>query len=154
MSTSEATKIVIVAGQEFSVPAATDNEAIRQQLLAMGFTDVAGATVQKGARDGTETVEFVKRAGTKGLRGADLARQLAAAPRSPRTPWSSTANGALLDRLMREQMTIGEALATEEAIRAGLEEAADGHRRPSEGAALCARVDRVPAIASTILLDW
>lgn len=64
------TKIIIVSGQEFSVPAETDNEAVREQLKQMGFTDVATATLTKGKRliDGVEieTVEFVKKAGTKG----------------------------------------------------------------------------------------
>lgn len=64
------TKIVIVAGQEFSVPASTDNEAIRAQLKSMGFADVASATIKTGKRTvggvETATVEFVKQAGTKG----------------------------------------------------------------------------------------
>ena len=84
MTTPEATKIVIVSGQEFSVPAATDNEAIRQQLSGMGFADVAAATIQKGKRqiDGqeVETIEFVKKAGTKGMDGAGLAQLLATVP--------------------------------------------------------------------------
>lgn len=63
-----ATKIVIVSGQEFSVPLETDNEAIRKQLAGMGFADVASATIQTGKRqvDGqdVQTIEFVKKAGT------------------------------------------------------------------------------------------
>ena len=58
------TKIVIVAGQEFSVPADTDNEAIRQQLLAQGFADVEEATIQAGKKTVDdleyETIEFVR----------------------------------------------------------------------------------------------
>ena len=51
MTTPQATtKIVIVAGQEFSVPADTPNEAIRTQLTSMGFADVASATIQTGTR--------------------------------------------------------------------------------------------------------
>jgi Fe2+ transport system protein FeoA len=64
--TTPATKIVIVAGSRFSVPAETDNEAVRQQLLAMGFADVASATIKTGDEGGQATVEFVKKAGTKG----------------------------------------------------------------------------------------
>jgi hypothetical protein len=62
-------KIVIVSGQEFRVPADADHEAIRNQLTA-SFPDVGTATIQKGTRtiDGIryETIEFVKKAGTKG----------------------------------------------------------------------------------------
>ncbi len=67
--TTATDKIIIVSGQEFRVPADTDNEAIRNQLRA-NFPDVGNATIQTGTKsiDGVEyqTVEFVKKAGTKG----------------------------------------------------------------------------------------
>lgn len=67
--TTATDKIIIVSGQEFRVPADTDNEAIRTQLKA-NFPDVGNATIQTGKReiDGItyETIEFVKKAGTKG----------------------------------------------------------------------------------------
>jgi hypothetical protein len=66
MTTPSPTKIIIVAGSRFSVPFETDNEAVRQQLLAMGFADVASADVRVGNEAGQVTVEFVKKAGTKG----------------------------------------------------------------------------------------
>jgi len=114
----ETTKIVIVSGQEFSVPSETDNEAIRTQLAGMGFTDVASATISKGKRtiEGVEheTVEFVKKAGTKGLDGAELAELLGSVPRASLDRMSgglSRAQRLLLDRLVTNQLTIDEALA-------------------------------------------
>ena len=60
------TKIVRVAGQDFSVPATDDNEAIRQQLIAMEF-GVKDATIkQTKDADGRVIVEFIKKVGTKG----------------------------------------------------------------------------------------
>jgi len=67
--TTATDKIIIVSGQEFRVPATTDNEAIRTHLKP-NFPDVGNATIQTGTRtiDGVayETIEFVKKAGTKG----------------------------------------------------------------------------------------
>jgi len=61
------TKIVRVAGQDFQVDAAADNEAIRQQLAAQGFTDVANAKIKETTNEqGQLIVEFVKQIGTKG----------------------------------------------------------------------------------------
>lgn len=61
------TKIVRVAGQDFTVDAAADNEAIRQQLAAQGFTDVANAKIKESKNEqGQTVVEFVKQIGTKG----------------------------------------------------------------------------------------
>lgn len=152
--TTPATKIVIVAGQEFAVPAETDNEAIRQQLLTMGFADVASATIQKGTRDGTETIEFVKKAGTKGLDGAELAGLLAGLPPGPLTLPPSTSAAGLLERLVTERLTVGEALANERIIHHALGELAGGWTPQKEGAALCDRVDRVPAAPCATPLGW
>ena len=61
------TKIVRVAGQDFTVDAAADNEAIRQQLAAQGFTDVTNAKIKETKNEqGQVVVEFVKQIGTKG----------------------------------------------------------------------------------------
>jgi hypothetical protein len=61
------TKIVRVAGQDFQVDVAADNEAIRQQLAAQGFTDVANAKIKESTNEqGQTVVEFVKQIGTKG----------------------------------------------------------------------------------------
>jgi len=61
------TKIVRVAGQDFQVDVAADNEAIRQQLAAQGFTDVANAKIKETTNEqGQLVVEFVKQIGTKG----------------------------------------------------------------------------------------
>jgi hypothetical protein len=144
------TKIVIVAGQEFSVPADTDNEAIRQQLLAQGFADVASATIQTGKKTvgGAEypTVEFVKKAGTKGMDGAELAALLGCIPAS--------GHGArrpdLLMRLISGQLTVAEALADgagpiQEALERDEDEVREIH---SKGAQLCTAIDELPAVAA------
>ena len=61
------TKIVRVAGQDFTVDANADNEAIRQQLAAQGFTDVTNAKIKETKNEhGQTVVEFVKQIGTKG----------------------------------------------------------------------------------------
>lgn len=61
------TKIVRVAGQDFQVDVAADNEAIRQQLAAQGFTDVTNAKIKESTNEqGQLVVEFVKQIGTKG----------------------------------------------------------------------------------------
>ncbi len=61
------TKIVRVAGQDFTVDAKADNEAIRQQLAAQGFTDVTNAKIKETKNEhGQTVVEFVKQIGTKG----------------------------------------------------------------------------------------
>lgn len=61
------TKIVRVAGQDFTVDANADNEAIRQQLAAQGFTDVTNAKIKETKNEqGQVVVEFVKQIGTKG----------------------------------------------------------------------------------------
>lgn len=62
-------KIIKVDGQPFQVPVETDNEAVRAQL-AGSYPMVSTATIQLGKEtiDGVEyqTVEFVKKVGTKG----------------------------------------------------------------------------------------
>lgn len=63
-------KLVIVEGQRFIVDAAVDNETIRQHLIRQGFAQLAGAEIRLGTaqHDGRTlaTVDFIKKAGTKG----------------------------------------------------------------------------------------
>jgi hypothetical protein len=145
------TKIVIVAGQRFPVPADTAIEPIRQQLLTMGFADVASAEVKHGKEsDGTQTIEFVKRAGTKGSLGpAVLAAALA------RVPAASLDTG-LLDLQARVGRLLGGELTFAEALDQDLAEALDllaedgGACSPStQGDRLCARLD-LPAVPAAV----
>lgn len=63
-------KLVIVEGQRFLVAAAIDNETVRQHLIRQGFANLAGAEIRIGTaqHDGRilATVDFIKKAGTKG----------------------------------------------------------------------------------------
>ncbi len=63
-------KLVIVEGQRFLVAAGIDNETIRQHLIRQGFANLAGAEIRSGTvqHDGRTlaTVDFIKKAGTKG----------------------------------------------------------------------------------------
>jgi hypothetical protein len=63
-------KLVIVEGQTFVVDATIDNETIREHLIRQGFANLAGAEMRTGARQHqgqtVPTVDFIKRAGTKG----------------------------------------------------------------------------------------
>lgn len=143
------TKIVIAAGQEFSVDVSADNEAIRSHLAAT-FPEVATAEIRQTTRtvDGVEipVVEFVKKAGTKGLSGAELAARLMLVPRGrlPREGFTRQ-QADLLSRFMEGKMTVDEALAAENAILAA-HEAATGISRPvEEGARLCNVVCSAPA---------
>lgn len=150
------TKIVIVAGQEFSVPAETENEAIKAQLLAMGFADVASATIQKGTRDGIETIEFVKKAGTKGLDGADLAALLGRVPpiAPPAIGGLNAAQAAQIERLSTYALTVGELLdpAVEQALAVCRDRYASSNE--TQERALCTTVDTIPAVASPVALGW
>ena len=159
MSEAPTTKIVIVSGQEFSVPIETDNEAIREHLKGSGFPDVAAATIQSGTKtvEGVtyQTIEFVKKAGTKGLGGAELAALLSDVAAEPltlsRLPRSAA---ALLARLVEGELTIGEALANDDALTDALRDATGQQPRQSEGAMLCARIEHVPAVACAIPSRW
>lgn len=156
--TTGTTKIVIVSGQEFSVPADTDNEAIRTQLSGMGFADVAAATIQKGKRtvDGqdVETIEFVKKAGTKGMEGADLVQLLARVPPAA-PPRRRSAGDELLTRLINGQLTIAEALADNgDMIDNVLVACREYAPRQSQGALLCAKSDRIPAVPAAAASVW
>jgi hypothetical protein len=136
----QAIKIVIVAGNQFSVPRETATEVVRQQLLGMGFADVASAEAKEGkSADGTPTLEFVKRAGTKGLDGADLADLLRQVPPAPATLASLDA-AAVAARLLDEALTWGEALE---------QDAAGALDIVTEGGRLCTRLT-LPAVAAPV----
>lgn len=160
MTTPTTSKIVIVSGQEFSVPAETDNEAIREHLKANGFPDVAAATIQTGTRtvEGveTQTIEFVKRAGTKGLAGAELAELLASVPAERLTVEREPRSLAeLLRKLEAGQLTVGRALADLPTLRHALELCESrSFASTQEGAQLCSRVDRLPAVACATPSAW
>jgi hypothetical protein len=156
-TTTAETKIVIVAGQEFSVPAATDNEAIRGQLTSMGFADVASAEIKLGTKkvgeETYQTVEFIKKAGTKGLGGAELARLMEQIPiaRLPAAPLSGPdrAQAALLRSVMEGGLTIDAALDMGTTLDAALDACQPSFSTPStEGAQLCSRLDTLPAVAA------
>jgi hypothetical protein len=144
------TKIVIVAGQEFSVPATTSNGAIREQLKQMGFADVANATIQTGTKDGIPTVEFVKKAGTKGL---DPTRLVAALARARHTPVPAVSAEMVMWRFVAGDVTWGEAVA--DALDRYVQEYANtcadategcgGSRIQAKGVQVCARLD-LPAV--------
>jgi hypothetical protein len=162
MTTPAPTKIVIVSGQEFSVPSDTDNEAIREHLKGSGFPDVAAATIQTGTRtiDGAlvQTIEFVKKAGTKGLSGAELAQLLSAVAPSAieRTPHGlDRAGAALIRHLIDGQLTIGQALANEDILMAALLKCESrSYEISNEGARLCERIDRVSAVPCAVPCAW
>ncbi|MFV9506464.1 MAG: hypothetical protein AB4911_18090 [Oscillochloridaceae bacterium umkhey_bin13] len=63
-------KLVIVEGQRFLVATGIDNETVRQHLIRQGFANLAGAEIRTGTahHDGRTlaTVDFIKKAGTKG----------------------------------------------------------------------------------------
>lgn len=159
--TTATTKIVIVAGQEFSVPGDVTEKALRDHLAAT-FPDVANATVQKGSRtvDGVvyETIEFVKRAGTKGAelpaqleeRDINLPELLAEIP----PLWDGVLAPAALDlvrRFLGGQMTIGEALDLRLADM--IQSVPDTGYRTS-GRVLCNQIDRLAATPSDSAFGW
>lgn len=143
-------KIVIVAGTEFQVPAATDDEAIRQQLLTMGFADVAGATISRGTRaiDGADvpTIEFVKKAGTKGLTPPALAELLASVPRAP---LPDTGPATLLGRLTSGRLTFRDLISHFDEVEAILDT-----EDATPGVDLCARAHAFPVPAATDVPGW
>lgn len=145
------TKIVIVSGQEFSVPATATIDELRTHLASM-FPEVASATVQKGTKtiDGIayETIEFVKRAGTKGA--ANLAPLLAEIPPLRLSP-PRTATIALLESLRAQSCTIVAALDAD--LPTILATMPESSLRIS-GATLCAQLDSLPPVAVDDEVAW
>jgi hypothetical protein len=146
------TKIVIVSGQEFSVPADTSEKDLRDHLAAT-FPDVATATVQKGTKtiDGVtyQTIEFVKKAGTKGASGAELAALLAQV-RPQRLGAPPDATVALITRVIGGQLTIDAAL-TQDALAAL---AAMPAQPQKNGGTLCSQLDIITPVAAAGADVW
>lgn len=140
-------KIVIVAGQEFSVPGSYDNETIRNYLVGQGFADVAGATIKTGKKtigdQEYDTVEFIKKAGTKGLGAQDLAELLTTVPA---TRVLDRQGGPLIWRLLNGDLTFAEALASDDLAEA-LEQIDPS---TSQGGALCRSLDTLTATAAAV----
>lgn len=145
--TAPTTKIVIVSGQEFSVPRDATEQDLRAHLATM-FPDVTNATVQQGTKtiDGVtyDTIEFVKRAGTKGA--ADLTPLLPNIP-ALRVGGPSAATASLLDRVRCGDCTIAEALAgTMHQVIANLPTS----QQRIAGATLCAQLDALSPTAGDV----
>ncbi|HBW50707.1 MAG TPA: hypothetical protein DEF47_12460 [Herpetosiphon sp.] len=105
------TKIIIVEGQEFRVPSAMEIDAIRSHL-ATTYPSVTSAIITKGKRtiegEEYETIEFVKKVGTKGL---DLVAALEEIPPA----WDlfdlfSTKPPVPIEKLLAGGLTFGEAM--------------------------------------------
>jgi hypothetical protein len=156
-TTTPTTKIVIVAGQEFSVPADTDNEAIRQQLVA-NFPDVASAKIKEGTKQIGDvtypTIEFVKQAGTKGMDAGELAALLAHVP--PTSAPRTAAGGldrtqlALLRRLAAGNLTFDAALEAYEGLHDAVHvcmNTSDLLPADHEGGRVCAQIGNLAAVA-------
>jgi hypothetical protein len=163
MTTAEtATKIVIVAGQEFSVPASTDNEAIRTHLASQGFADVASATIQTGKRKVGEqevpTVEFVKKAGTKGMEGSELAGLIARVPAAdpPKDPITGPTweQALLLRQLVTGELTIGQAGQCADRFDAAFASLEPHDYVDMIGSRLCDRVVLHPIPAALDVCGW
>jgi hypothetical protein len=153
-------KIVIVAGQEFTVPATAADNDIRQTLVAQGFADVASAEIKRSKRDGVEVMEFVKKAGTKGLTGPDLAALLRRTPPAAGDDTLPGVTGTARDALRRltaGRYTIGEALhdpAFGELLQL-LEETDEASPiTTTEEVKLCDTLDRLPAVAAAAPCAW
>lgn len=164
MSTPVTGKIALVAGQRFGpIDPSIDNETIRQQLVAMGFADVAAAEVKSRREGDHEVIEFVKKAGTKGLDGAGLAAVLACTPPadSPRGRVAPAGlhlrDARLLRRLADGAMSCQEVLDLPMAsiLAAATFIAPDSGDAPTrEGERLCQRCDQLPAIAGPAPSGW
>jgi hypothetical protein len=144
-----ATKIVIVSGQEFSVPADTDVEAIRSALKG-DFPDIATATIQKGTREIAgvtyETVEFVKRAGTKGLGAGDLAQLLRLVP--PTAPPASNTPSFLARQFLAGQLTGQQAVDGGLPLVAELDRVDSSYQTRGKEETLCKQLDALSPVAA------
>ncbi len=104
------------------------------------FPDVASATVQQGKKkiDGVEypTIEFVKRAGTKGATADELLALLAHVP-AVRLNAPPGESGNLIALVLSGQATLGQALDSQVLARI----AALPRRSHQNGGLLCSRLD-------------
>jgi hypothetical protein len=147
------TRIVIVSGNEYSVPIEATEKDLREHLSG-NFPDIANATLQKGTRvvDGIkyETWEFVKRAGTKGLSGSELAAALVGVPPVPVAPLPQ-----VLARQLRElsagTLSIEAALAADlPAVLAALPESS----LKIAGMTLCQQLDAMQPAPAPATCGW
>ncbi len=150
------TKIIIVEGNDFRVPIAMELEAIRAYLSST-YPSVASASITKGKRtiDGEdyETIEFVKKVGTK---ACDLATLLADMP--PAWHHFTTELPPNFAKLINGMLTVGEVF----------DQGFDTHfnrviekKDNLEGFALCMKLIELPALpvsdddlALTLPLGW
>lgn len=164
--TTPSTRIVVVSGNEYQVPL-TATEAELRTHLAGNFPDIANATLQKKHRDiegvTYEVWEFVKRAGTKGATGAEIAALLAATPPLPTAPLSASEH-RLMERLReslrgssywhpapKDRLTIGEALdGNLRTIVAKLPASGSTYT----GGSLCSLLDTLPAVPGSDTSGW
>lgn len=144
--------VVIVAGQRFAPGVASDVETVRQQLVGMGFADVATAEAKLAKdADGTPTLEFIKKAGTKGLTGADLAARLRRVPPIAAAPDVREAARVVTD-LLGGRLTFAEAVTDDLALDALQTLAAT--TSTAQGGSLCRALDALPASASRVRRAW
>lgn len=139
-------RIIIVSGQEFRVPLATPLADVRAHL-AQTFPDVASATEQKGKKkiDGVEyeTVEFIKKAGTKGLEFAAVVAALADLAPLPVPQILSHAELERIIELRAGNMTFAEALELDViALVSALSQP-----QSMNGVTLCNQLDNITPVA-------
>lgn len=159
MTAESTTRIVIISGNEYQVPligegnAPVTEQMVRDSLKPM-FPDITNASLQKGKRvvDGIEyeTWEFVKRAGTKGATGADVALLLAQVPRLP-SPHLGAQAQALLAKYFHGQATVGETVA---GGLLAIVNAMPINTQINTGGSLCMLVDMLPAAAGSDTTGW
>ena len=154
---STPTKIIIIDGNEFQVAADTDNEAIRAQL-AQSFPMAQSATIQTGTRtlDGVEyqTVEFVKKVGTKGNNGAAIRAALA----SVSAQWDAHATlPTQIRALLAGELLISACCDPHLAhlLDAVIVDAHNPSRRHAHGGFVCVRsLASLPAVADASRAVW
>lgn len=147
------TRIVIVSGNEYQVPLAATEAELRNHLKTM-FPDVTNAMLQRGRRvvEGVEfeTWEFVKRAGTKGATGGEMAALLAQVPPLP-SPLIGRNARELLDKYLRGVATIGEVV---DGDLIGIVNALPTNNQIRNGGDLCRLVDMLPAAPGSDITGW
>ena len=135
------------------MPATTTIDELRTHLASM-FPEVASATVQKGTKEiegvKYETIEFVKKAGTKGSMGAEVAGLLATIP-ALRLGGPPPAAAALLERISLGLATIDEALEGQ-ALAALAALPQREHTR--NGGTLCSQLDAIIPVAGAAPSVW
>jgi hypothetical protein len=122
--------------------------------LAQTFPDVASATVQKGTKkiDGVsyDTIEFVKKAGTKGALATDLSSLLAELP-AIRIGTPPQATTDLVRAVHTAQITIDAALA-QGALTAI--QAMPRQDASQKGGVLCSLLDAISPVPADDVSAW